>query len=131
MPKDDYRTVSEDAQNPEEQADIDEHKVDDGLHQENLMKEDIVEQIQNTNTKLIEDEVVQVINEDERKNILSDAIETKSVKNASIMQADLETISEQAVKDQRAQIADEKPIVGPTNILHLSQLEIVSRIGEV
>ena len=58
------------------------------------MKEDIVEQIQNTNTKLIEDEVVQVINEDERKNILSDAIETKSVKNASIMQADLETISE-------------------------------------
>ena len=95
------------------------------------MKEDIVEQIQNTNTKLLEDEVVQVINEDERKNILSDAIETKSVKNASIMQADLETISEQAVKDQRAQIADEKPIVGPTNILHLSQLEIVSRIGEV
>ena len=58
------------------------------------MKEDIVEQIQNTNTKLLEDEVVQVINEDERKNILSDAIETKSVKNASIMQADLETISE-------------------------------------
>jgi len=58
------------------------------------MKEDIIEQIQNTNTKLIEDEVVQVINEDERKNILSDAIETKSVKNASIMQADLETISE-------------------------------------
>ena len=45
------------------------------------MKEDIIEQIQNTNTKLIEDEVVQVINEDERKNILSDAIETKSVKN--------------------------------------------------
>ena len=81
MPKDDYRTVSEDSQNPEEQADIDEHKVDDGLHQENLMKEDIVEQIQNTNTKLLEDEVVQVINEDERKNILSDAIETKSVKN--------------------------------------------------
>jgi hypothetical protein len=58
------------------------------------MKEDIVEQIQNTNTKLLEDKVVQVINEDERKNILSDAIETKSVKNASIMQADLETISE-------------------------------------
>ena len=58
------------------------------------MKEDIVEQIQNTNTKLIEDEVVQVINEDERKNILSDAIETKSFKNASIMQADLETPSE-------------------------------------
>ena len=32
MPKDDYRTVSEDAQNPEEQADIDEHKFDDGLN---------------------------------------------------------------------------------------------------
>jgi len=58
------------------------------------MKEDIVEQIQNPNNKLLEDEVVQVINQDERKNILSDAIETKSVKNASIMQADLETISE-------------------------------------
>ena len=102
MPKDDYRTVSEDAQNPEEQADIDEHKFDDGLNQENLMKEDIVEQIQNTNTKLLEDEVIQVIDQDERKNILSDAIETKSDKNASIIEADLETISEQAVKDQRA-----------------------------
>ena len=30
------------------------------------MKEDIVEQIQNTNTKLLEDEVVQVIDQDER-----------------------------------------------------------------
>jgi hypothetical protein len=58
------------------------------------MKEDIVEQIQNTNTKLLEDEVVQVIDQDERKNILSDAIETKSDKNASIIEADLETISE-------------------------------------
>ena len=35
MPKDDYRTVSEDAQNPEEQADIDEQKFDDGLHSQN------------------------------------------------------------------------------------------------
>ena len=51
--------------------------------------------------------MVQVIDQDERKNILSDAIETKSVKNASIMQGYLETISESAVIDQRAQIADE------------------------
>ena len=58
------------------------------------MKENIVEQIQNTNIKLLEDEVVQVINQDERNNILSDAIETKSGENASIMQADLKTISQ-------------------------------------
>ena len=58
------------------------------------MKEDIVEQIQNTNTELLEDEVIQVIDQDERKNILSDAIETKSDKIASIIEADLETISE-------------------------------------
>ena len=58
------------------------------------MKENIVEQIQNTNIKLLEDEVVQVINQDERNNILSDTIETKSGKNASIMQTDLKTISQ-------------------------------------